>query len=312
VTAAGPFVAGLSWSLALRAGRGAKGGQGHVNARMTLEAVGDSPVLRCAIALDNQAQDHRLRLRLPTGLRARPVLAGAQFGVVERSARTRATGRFPAETPVATAPAHRWVAAARGARGLAVFMPGFFEYEWTVGGELLITLLRSVGELSRADLRTRPGHAGWPTATPEAQCLGTETIVIGLAPVSSADLAAPEHLERLWEDAFVPPVAHWMRNYCEAAPPRTAETGLTLQGVGLVFSACVPSIRGPGVVLRCYNVLDRAVEGRWRTPRTVSRAELIRADETVLGPLDVTPGTGEIAFTAGPRAIVSVLIDFID
>jgi Glycosyl hydrolases family 38 N-terminal domain/Alpha mannosidase middle domain/Glycosyl hydrolases family 38 C-terminal domain len=310
VTAEGPFVAALAWPLALRCGRRAGGGEGRVNARMELKTVGDSPVLRCTIALDNQAQDHRLRLRFPTGLRGRPALTGAQFGVIERAATRRPPGRFPAETPVATAPAHRWVAVARAARGLAVFLPGFFEYEWTAGGDLLVTLLRSIGELSRSDLRTRPGHAAWPTPTPEAQCLGAETITIGVAPVSSVDLAAPERLERMWEDAFLPPHAHWMRDYCEVTTPRVAEAGIALEGAGLVFSACAPASAGRGVVLRCYNVLDRAVNGRWSCPRPIARAQLIRADETALGPLAVGPEAGEIGFSAGPRAIVSVLVEF--
>ena len=65
---------------------------------------------------------------------------------------------YPLETPVRTAPAHRFVAAANGARGLAVLAPGFFEYEWTVRGDLVLTLLRAVGELSRkgAELAANP------------------------------------------------------------------------------------------------------------------------------------------------------------
>lgn len=310
VTAEGPFVAGLAWPLALRCGAGAAGGEGRVGARVRLEAVGDSPVLRAVIALDNQARDHRLRLRFPTGLSGRPILAGAQFGVIERAPTRRPRGRFPAETPVATAPAHRWVAAARGPRGLAVFLPGFFEYEWTAGGDLLVTLLRAVGELSRSSLRTRPGHAGWPTSTPEAQCPGSETITIGVAPITAEELAAPERIEELWEDAFLPPLAHWMRDYCEARAPRVEETGLTLEGDGLVFSACTVASHGRGVVLRCYNVLDRAVDGLWRGPRAIRRARLIRADETALGPLPSSRGSREIAFRAGPRAIISILAEF--
>ncbi len=311
VTAEGPFVAGLSWPLALRCGRGAGKGEGRVTAKLRLEAVGDSPVLRCTITLDNQARDHRLRLRIPTGLRGRPSLAGAQFGTIARTALKR-QARNPAESPVATAPAHRWVAAARGARGLAVFMPGFFEYEWTASGDLLVTLLRSVGELSRSGLRTRPGHAGWPTETPEAQCLGSETITLGVAPVTADDLAAPDRLERMWEDAFVPPLALWMRDYCEAAPAPLTSTGVTLEGEGLVISACTRASGGRGIVLRCYNALDRPVPGRWRTPWALVRATLIRADETALAPLHAGPGSGEVAFSAGPRAIVSILLEFTD
>ncbi len=311
VIAEGPFVAGLAWPLALRCGRGGGKNEGRVSARMGLEAVGDSPVLRCTIALDNQARDHRLRLRFPTGLQGRPILAGAQFGVIERTA-PKHHARNPAETPVATAPAHRWVAAARGARGLAVFTAGFFEYEWTARGDLLVTLLRSVGELSRPGLRTRPGHAGWPTPTPEAQCLGTETIALGVAPVTADDLAAPGRLESMWEDAFVPPLAYWMRDYCEATPPQLEQTGLSLGGDGLIFSACTRPSGGRGVVVRCYNVLDRPVEGRWSSHRTIAIAKLVRADETELASLAIGPGGREVAFRAGPRAIVSILLEFTD
>ena len=87
---------------------------------------------------------------------------------------------FPLETPVSTAPAHGFVAAASGARGLALLAPGFFEYEWTSRGELLVTLLRAVGELSRGDLSTRPGHAGWPTSTPLAQCPGRTRVELAI------------------------------------------------------------------------------------------------------------------------------------
>src|SRR5437899_11827699 len=92
-------------------------------------------------------------------------VAGSAFGTVARPPVTVDPADFPLETPVRTAPAHAFVAAASGARGLALFAPGFFEYEWTDRGDLLLTLLRAVGELSRADLPTRPGHAGWPSST---------------------------------------------------------------------------------------------------------------------------------------------------
>ncbi len=310
ITAAGPFVSGLTWPVSTRCGRGAGTGEGRVSARLTLEALGDSPVLRCTIVLDNQARDHRLRLRFPTGLRQMPLLAGAQFGVVQRGPVVVPRGRFPAERPVVTAPAHRWVAVARERRGLAVFMPGFFEYEWTARGDLLVTLLRCVGELSRDDLRTRPGHAGWPTAIPAAQCLGTETITLGLAPVGAEDLAAPDRLERLWEDGMLPPYAHWMRDFTPARAPGAAGRGIHLEGDGLVFSACTAAAGGRGVVLRCYSLSDRPAAGRWNLPGVANRAWRVRADETVVGEL-VPSGEGRvIEFTAPPRGIVSVLVEW--
>src|SRR4029077_16636785 len=130
--------------------------------------------------------------------------AGTAFGTVARPAVAVAAAAYPLETPVRTAPAHRFVAAASGPRGLALVAPAFFEYEWTPGGDLLLTLLRSVGELSRGDLPTRPGHAGWPTPTPLAQCLGPGRVDLALAPVSQAGPGRGGVLPALGGDA-VPP-----------------------------------------------------------------------------------------------------------
>jgi alpha-mannosidase len=204
------------------------------------------------------------------------------------------------------------VAAAKGERGLAVFAPGFFEYQWTPRGELLITLLRSVGELSKGDLRTRPGHAGWPTPTPEAQCLGSETIEFGIAWVTTADLVAPEQLERLWEERFVPPVSRWIRDYAAAAPPLATMMGCALEGEGLVLSALKPAEDGLGVAARCYNVRPLEVAGRLRSARRLVRARLIRADETTLLDLGLEEKGHAIAFTVGSREMISFRLEWAD
>ena len=312
VRASGPLVAGLDWSLDMRAGAGVRSGPGRVRARLMIDAIGDSPVFRCRIHLDNQARNHRLRLRFPTGLTRLPALAGTQFGVVVRPPTGRPKGRYPIETPVQTAPAHRFVAVARGERGLALFAPGFFEYEWTPRGHLLITLLRSVGELSRSDLTTRPGHAGWPTPTPEAQCLGEEVIDLGIALVTARDLAEPERLEQLWEDAFVPPLATWIRDYCPSAAAPTEMPELELVGEGLVLSACKPAEDGTGVILRCYNVRAEPVEGRLLSSRPLLRAEQVRADERAMRPLRLTEDQRGVGLTVPARGMVSMRLSWIN
>jgi mannosylglycerate hydrolase len=311
VTAPGPLVAGLEWGIAMRCGSGSGGGLGRVSARIRVEAIGDSPVLRCCIALDNQARDHRLRLRFPTGLARAQVFAGTQFGVVERSVPARST-KQRMEAPVTTAPAHRFVATAKGERGLALFAPGFFEYEWTSRGDLLITLLRSVGELSKGDLKTRPGHAGWPTPTPEAQCLGTEVIELGLAPISVTDLGAPERLHHLWEDCFLPPVARWIRNYSPVGKSSIEAMGCTLEGEGLVLSAFKPAEDGQGAVVRCVNLRDASVRGRLRFAPRVSRAVEVRADESPIGELTLEESGSTVAFGVSGHGLVSVLIKWAD
>ena len=107
---------------------------------------------------------------------------GTQLGSLRRSPVDVGPGPFPVEAPVATAPAHRFAAAARSARGLALLLPGFAEIEWTRSGDLLLTLLRAVGSLSRGDLPVRPGHAAWPEPTPLAQCPGRAGVELAILP----------------------------------------------------------------------------------------------------------------------------------
>jgi 2-O-(6-phospho-alpha-D-mannosyl)-D-glycerate hydrolase len=308
VESAGPLVAGLSWRTLLVCGEGSSSGRGRVSAAAVLEVVGDAPALRYRLGLDNQAMNHRLRLRFPTGVRRAPALAGAQFGAISRPAVAPArSGK--GEWPVATMPAHRWVAAANRSRGLAVFAPGFFEYEWTSAGDLLVTVLRSVGELSKGDLASRSGHAGWPVSTPLAQCLGEETLEFGVAPVGAADLAHPDRLDRIWEDLFAPPVARWIRD-STALPVRPAPT-VALEGEGLVFSACQSGSDRGELLVRCFNQMHQPVQGAWRMSQPVVRARRVLVDGTVMVELPVDEAeAGQVRFVAGAREIVTVSILF--
>lgn len=205
IIASGPLIGAVEtrWSMQTA-------GNGAISARLVVTLHADSPLVRLRLDIENQATGHRLRARFPVGAGADAV-AGAAFGVERR--RTAALDRHPGaiEQPVRTAPAQRFVAAGEGARGLAVLGPGFFEYEWTARQELLVTLLRSVGELSRNDLPERPGHAAWPEPTPLAQELGVHTIELAL--LAGADTGSgSERLEEHWEDAFLPVVTVYQRH----------------------------------------------------------------------------------------------------
>jgi len=158
--------------------------------------------------------------------------------------------------------------------------------------------------MSREDMPERPGHAGWPTPTPEAQCLGPFAARLAVRPHSAGYLARRTEIERAAEAFHAPPLAA-MRRSLLALPPRVQ--GPSLEGEGLVFSALKPANEGPGVVLRCYNALDHRVAGAWRVPWPVREARLARLDEAPLAPLDVGPG-GEVRFEAAPRAVVTILL----
>jgi alpha-mannosidase len=294
--AAGPLVAALEarWEVTH-----------DILARLVIQLYADSPLVRVALEIDNRRAYHRLRARFPTGLESVAATAGTAFGSVTRAAVSVEPGAYARETPVRTAPAHRFVAAARGARGLAVMAPAFFEYEWTLKGDLLVTLLRAIGDLSRADLPTRPGHAAWPTAIPGAQCIGTTRVDFALAPVSAADVERGDVVPHLWEDAFVPLNSLWLR---DAERLTLAPLDIRLEGQGLVFSAVKPAQVGSPLVLRCYNATDRKAAGAWRFGSGVKTAHRVRADEREAIALVLEQRGNVVRFVAEPHEIVSIMV----
>ena len=212
---------------------------------------------------------------------------------------------YPTSDRARTAPAQRFVAAARGGRGLALLAPGFFEYEWTPAGDLIVTLLRAVGELSRSGLSTRPGHAGWPTAIPGAQCLGRSRIEFAFAPLSAAELERGDRVAELWEDAFLPVHGTWLRN---AGALTLAPVDIRLEGTGLVFSAVKPAQQGSPMVLRCYNATGRKTAGAWQFGDGVKSAHRVRADEREAVALVLEQRGRTVRFVAEPHEIVTILV----
>jgi alpha-mannosidase len=253
----------------------------------------------------NPRADHRLRMRFPLGRSPQRVVADGHFGPVERSVgapAARSGDRL--ETPAPTAPMQRYVSVVAGARGVTVLADGLPEYEARHDGTVLVTLLRAFGELSRADLPERPGHAGWPTPTPEAQCLGPFTARLGLCFHDEAALAQLDGIERAAEDFHAPVMARMLRS---ALRYPEEVTGPELVGGGLVFSAMKPAEDGKGIVLRCYNPAASAVRGAWCVGSGVWQAGLCRLDETPLEPLEAND-RGTIQFTTDARAVVTISV----
>ena len=203
--ATGPLVGAVETRWTMRAARG-----GTLDLRLLVTLHADSRLVRLRLDIENGGHDHRLRARFP--VEPGRALAGAPVGVEPREPVDKRPDLF--EREVATAPAHRFVAAVGHRKGLTVFAPGFFEAEWTRKGELVVTLLRARGQLSRADLPERPGHAAWPMPTPAAQEEGKHTIELGLAPLGAEELAEPDRLERMWEDLFLPLQGRYLPDFC--------------------------------------------------------------------------------------------------
>jgi hypothetical protein len=212
--------------------------------RTEVARVEGEPFLRLDGEIDNRRRDHRLRLRASFPQPALGSLAGSPFELVERPLLSEGS---QLEAPSPSWPARQVVLAG----GLAAYHDGVFEYE-VADGDLAITLLRSVGTISRQHLATRPFAAGPDVSTPKAQMLGTTPFSVALQ--SGAD---PDGLLRTWETF--------------ALPLLTAEAsgGGSLPGSGTLLSvegdAVLSSVRKVGgeLEVRLWNPhADRAVDVR--------------------------------------------------
>jgi alpha-mannosidase len=230
------------------------------------------------------------------------VHADAAFGPVARRPIAVDAEDARMELPVSGAPLHRYVTLSNATQGWTIFSDGLAEYEAARDGTLSVTLRRAVGELSRADLPERPGHAGWPAETPGAQEHGRFEAMLALMPHGPRRAGVIAAVENAADDVLLPLAGHTWRT--AVAPPAFVE-GVQLAGRGLAFSAMKESENGEWTVLRCVNLLDEPVSGAWRLP-SVREAFLARLDETPLAARSVQNGV--ISFEAPPRAMVTLLV----
>jgi mannosylglycerate hydrolase len=261
-----------------------------VGCRLALEAVvvPGVPAVDVAVTFDNRARDHRLRLRFPTGGPVESFTAATTFDGGRRST-APVDGSNWIHPPVRTFPHQGWVAA----HGLVVGAPGLPEAEVTPDGTVLITLVRSVGWLSRFDVHSRPLPAG-----PEMPVTGGQV----QGPVEARVVLAAD-------PSGVQDVELGLRGVL-GGPTPLLEAGrslLSLRPEALVLSACKPAEDGDGVVVRILNPTGEPSEAQLTLGFPVAGAESVRLDES---PIDqpVTQEDGHVRFPVPPHALRSVRV----
>ena len=290
----GPLVAAVS-----------RDGDVSERVRLTVFARADagSEMVRYVVEGDNLAGNHRLRFIVPVAGAATAAMADMQYGPVARERRQFERSGFPQEWPVSTEPMHRYVSAG----GTTVFARGCFEYE-LLGDAIAVTVFRAVGDLSRGDLAARPGHAGWPMSTPEAQEPGPFRVEFAVAQVGVDAASTAEDWDRIERlaDEFHTPCTGLMLRYGIDVPASVG--GPALSGEGLSFKALKIAEDGVGLIARCVNLTETAVKGSWHWHERIRRAARVRLDESEIEALETATDRRVVGFEAGPREIVSIRI----
>jgi alpha-mannosidase len=291
----------LKWRLVGDEWRRRRRAGGELTIRLALDA--DAPFLRIVVEGVNHAENHRLRLAVRTDVSSPAVWADAAFGPVRREPLTVPAPDSAMEHVVATAPLHRYVSLHDDTRGATIYSDGLAEHEVSADGTVLVTLVRAVGALSHASLAERPGHAGWPAATPRAQSIGPYEAAFGVLLHGPRTPATIDVIERTADDVLLPLTGTTVRAALSVPHP---VHGATLEGTALAVSALKESENGQWLVARCVNLSDEPQHGRWRFGSRIFEAAVARLDETPVDPIDV--GDHEVAFEVGPRGVMTILV----
>jgi hypothetical protein len=228
------------------------------------------------VDIDNHTPDHRLRARFDLSAPPASIFTETSFGWLERTT----GGTHP-------------VSGITRARGFALGGPGLHEIERTADGALLLTLFRAVGWMSRGDLSTRPGHAGYHVQTPDAQGLGHQRFHYALA--------FGEDAARELEPGLVAPRAVAL----ERAQPADRRF-LSVEPASVRLSIFKRAAGSDDLILRLYGPPNEEVSARVRLFRPIARACLSDLDERTGAGLPVTGDAFDVRIPASEVVTVAM------
>lgn len=225
--------------------------------RTSVKLDRDSRTIEFDTHIDNRGMDHRLRVVFPVMKKVEHYYTDVSFDMVKRTPLENIyyDAEKQREVKVNTAPTDSFLEVP-GEFG--VLHRGLQECEVTScsdsGDGAYLTVIRSVGWLSRDDIRTRGGGAGPKFQTPDAQCLGKHSFKYGITFGENTALEAK--LMRIQPRVFQGnEITEGLDNILE------------LDNKNLMVSAFYRSSQG-NTILRLYNLSEGSesvkITGTWK------------------------------------------------
>ena len=228
--------------------------------------------------IENNATDHRLRVHFPTPFWVDEAHHDGHFEIVRRSLGLPELGETWVESPYPQVPQLAFTDVSNGDIGLMLANRGLPEVEVIKANEqglseIVLTLLRSVGWLSRDDMRERQGHAGPAYETPGGQVLGKWVYDYALIPHEGG-----------WEQAYRQGHAFQTSLRAIETDVHAGELGnvgafITHSPAEFVVSAVKESEGGNGWLVRGYNISSETLQLNLKPLRHFSVARQINLAE---------------------------------
>jgi len=239
-------------------------------------------------SVENSADDHRLRVLFPVGMKTSHSFAEEQFGIIQRPNYLPETEYWDkdgwVEKPLPIYPQQSFVDLNLngGQRGLALLNRNLTEYEIVGDDEsaIALTLFRGVGAMGRPDLVIRPGRAsGLEVATPDALCHGNLEFEYAILP-HSGDYSDVAHLAALYNAPLKA-----VQTDRRASGEQPDKSFIHVDPPGLVVTCTKKAEWDEGLVLRMYNSTSQVIEdGKvWVAPE-IGRVLVVDLYERASGP----------------------------
>ncbi|HID94099.1 MAG TPA: hypothetical protein EYP60_08395 [bacterium (Candidatus Stahlbacteria)] len=260
--------------------------------------------------INNKVMDHRLKVVFPSGINTDFSFADSKFDVIKREIKVPEYHKNYVEKPVGTYPHDTFVDLSNGEVGLAIISKGLPEFavKNTRDRSITLTLLRCVGNLSRDDLITRQGHAGYPIPTPDAQCLGKYKFKYAIMPHRGDWETASIYKEALNHN--IPMKAIQIQNCAVPVKDNKLPRKLSFINVEpntVVVSAIKKAENMDCLIIRFYNISNKKVSAKISTYVPIKRACITNLNEEIKGNLVITK-SNKISLEVGSKKIVNLAL----
>lgn len=273
----------------------------RITSYVTLRKAGEHVEVRTVV--ENTIRDHRLRVLLPTGTKAKTYLADGAYDVLERPIALRADNARFKELEVETKPQYSWTAvcdAGQNARGLAVVSTGLPEsaVRDLPDRPIALTLLRSF----RRTVFTGGEEGG--------QIQGTHEFAYWVVPFDPSNGGAPRaRLCRLAQRLAAPSrsVQVEPRDIGSITPTLPASHSFLKCSPGkAVVTAVQQDKAAEALVVRMFNPSEQAIEETITLPQDIHAAE--RIDLEGKSKESLRPAGKSVKVPLGAKQIVTVRI----
>ncbi|MFH1213438.1 MAG: glycoside hydrolase family 38 C-terminal domain-containing protein, partial [Candidatus Neomarinimicrobiota bacterium] len=262
----------------------------------------NSTTVEIETVIDNRAEDHCLRLLLPTDIGAKTYLSQHPFDFVERDIRLNPETARWQEVELTEKPFQHMQAVGQGKRGLA-FLSGGGLHEGGVRDDqrrtMRVTLLRSF----RRTFLTAGEHDGLE--------LGEIVHRFALMPFTGElnRVDAMQKVQELQAGLHTRQSGKISSGYPRLTGNQSSQSYIRMQDNHLILSAIKAAENGDGLIVRLWNPSDEKRSETlefFRKPKSVVYTQLSEDDL----PTTIKPNGNTVSIEAGARKIVTVRVRF--